>query len=334
MQAGQKNLITDVLGLYVGNAEDEEFKTGVTVLTSDNPFTAGVNVMGGAPGTRETDLLAPDRIVQKVDAITLSGGSVFGLDAASGVVNGLLEKGKGYRINENLAVPIVPTAILFDLLNGGSQSWATNPYKELGQKAYEQADVEFLIGGKGAGFGAETFDLRGGLGSASAITSSSFIVGALVAVNSFGTAVQNGGPHFWAAPFEINNEFGGLGAAQQVDPHWEPDNHLSMQAGKNTTIAIVATDACLDQAQATRLAIAAHSGIARAIVPSHTPYDGDAIFSVALGQRKLRHDDSDILELCHAASMCLSRAIARGIYEAEQDPSGKMAAWKSKFPEF
>ena len=330
MRVGSTNLITDVQGLLVGNSENRSINTGTTVLTSEQSFVAGVHVMGGAPGTQETDLLAPDRIIQKVDAIVLSGGSVYSLESAAGIVESLHKKQRGYKVNNELSVPIVPAAILFDLLNGGDKSWSENPYKKLGYQAFKQADEEFSIGSSGAGFGATTFGLRGGLGSASAITQSGYTVGALVVVNSLGTAVQNGGPHFWAAPFEIDDEFGGLGPSSTNDPYWELNQQFMFQQ-QNTTIAIVATDAKLDQAQATRLAITSHTGIARAIVPSHTPFDGDVVFSVATGARKLNGGDADILELCHAAASCLSRAIARGVYEAEPNPSSSIISWKAKY---
>ena len=168
MQTGPRNLITDVAGLRVGNAGDARLRSGVTVLTADAPFTAGVHVMGGAPGTRETDLLAPDRAVQQVDALVLSGGSAFGLDAASGVAEGLREAGRGFAVGA-ARVPIVPAAILFDLLNGGAQDWTENPYKALGRTALANASEDFAIGTEGAGTGATTATLKGGLGSASTL---------------------------------------------------------------------------------------------------------------------------------------------------------------------
>lgn len=326
MQAGSKNLLTDVDGFFVGNSEDVIVKTGTSVVTSNAPFTAAVHVMGGAPGTRETDLLAPDRTVKKVDALVLSGGSAFGLDAASGVADALAEQGRGFTVGGR-AVPIVPAAILFDLLNGGNKSWRINPYKKLGRIALNNAAVEFTLGSSGAGFGATTMDLCGGLGSASAITNHGFTVGALVAVNAFGSVVTNGGPHFWAAPFELDGEFGGLGSASIFRPMWEPKG-ISFATQNNTTIAVIATDADLTKAQALRLAVASHAGMARAIVPSHTIFDGDVIFSASSHQRELQRGDSDLLELCHAGANCLARAIARGVYEAEhQAANDGLPSW-------
>ena len=330
MQAGSRNLITDVDGIIVGNAEDAEIKTGVSVVTSSEPLTAAVHVMGGAPGTRETDLLAPDRTVQKVDALVLAGGSAFGLDAASGVADGLAKEGRGYRV-EDQTVPIVPAAILFDLLNGGDKAWYQNPYNALGRAALKNVSDDFSLGSAGAGYGATTMDLRGGLGSASVTTHRGFTVGALVAVNAFGRVVAGGGPQFWSAPFELNGEFGGLGPSQKTQPAWEPKD-LSFASQNNTTIAVVATDADLIKAQCLRLAIASHAGMARAIVPSHTVFDGDVVFAAATARRRLENHDFDLLELCHASAHCLARAIARGVYHASRETSDKHPpCWHDRF---
>ncbi|TCP38681.1 P1 family peptidase [Rhodovulum marinum] len=326
MRPGPRNLITDIAGLRVGQAHDVRIKTGVSVLVGAAPFVAGVHVMGGAPGTRETDLLAPDRLVQEVDALVLAGGSAFGLDAASGVADGLRAMGRGFEVGGQ-RVPIVPGAILFDLLNGGDKDWEDNPYKKLGSSALSAVAEEFALGSAGAGFGATTADLKGGLGSASVVLDSGITVGALVAVNAVGSAVMGGGPEFWAAPFEIGTEFGGLGVGRQ-DPATVPRTKLT---GRATTIAIVATDAALTQAQATRLAVAAHDGIARALVPSHTLFDGDLVFAAATGARPLGDPDRDSLLLGHAASCCLARAIARGVYHATPAPGDPLPCWQARF---
>jgi L-aminopeptidase/D-esterase-like protein len=326
MKPGARNLITDVAGLKVGNAEDAGIKTGVSVLVGEAPFVAGVHVMGGAPGTRETDLLAPDRLVQEVDALVLSGGSAFGLDAASGVADGLRAQGRGFAVGDQ-RVPIVPGAILFDLLNGGDKDWAENPYKALGAEALDQASEVFALGSKGAGMGATTAGLKGGLGSASVVLESGITVGALVAVNALGSVTMGGGPEFWAAPFEMGGEFGGLGTGRH-DPAQEP--RPEAHPGEATTIAIVATDARLTQAQATRLAVAAHDGMGRAILPSHTPFDGDLVFAAATGAREMP-DDFEALRLGHAAACCLARAIARGIFHAGPAPGDRLACWQERF---
>ncbi|CUI49981.1 P1 family peptidase [Cognatishimia activa] len=311
MQTGPKNLITDVPGLMVGNAQDDALKSGTTVLTSDKPFTAAVHVMGGAPGTRETDLLAPDKTVQQVDALVLSGGSAFGLDAASGVADTLRKMGRGFQVVDQ-TVPIVPAAILFDLINGGDKNWTENPYRALGEQALLAASDIFELGSHGAGTGATTASFKGGLGSASILLPSGHTVGALVAVNALGDAVVPDTPHFWAAPWELDDEFGGHGIVSKPTTDW-PKTKLS---AKNTTIAIVATDADLSQAQCTRMATAAHDGMARALVPSHTPMDGDLVFAASTNAKPILDDIQDPIFLGHAAATCLARAIARGVYSA------------------
>jgi L-aminopeptidase/D-esterase-like protein len=330
MRPGARNLITDVAGLKVGNAQDDNLKSGATVLLGDKPFTAAVHVMGGAPGTRETDLLAPDKLVQEVDALVLSGGSAFGLDAASGVTDGLARMGRGFQVG-HARVPIVPGAILFDLLNGGDKEWTDNPYKALGHKALAAAAVEFDLGTVGAGTGATTLDLKGGLGSASLVLDNGSTVGALVAANPLGSVTQGGTKHFWAAPYEFGNEFGGYGTAPAFDPAIEPNPFDGPTEGANTTIAIIATDATLDQAQATRLAIAAHDGMARAIYPSHTPFDGDLIFAAATGEQPITDPMRDPLLLGHAAAICLSRAIARAVFSAQPAQNDTLPSWIRQF---
>ncbi len=328
IKIGPLNLITDVAGLRVGNASDGALKSGVTVLTADAPFTAGVHVMGGAPGTRETDLLAPDRTVQQVDAVVLSGGSAFGLDAASGVADALRAAGRGFAVGD-VRVPIVPAAILFDLLNGGDKTWAQNPYGDLGAAAWAAAGTRFDLGSVGAGTGALTATLKGGLGSASIILPTGHTVGALVAVNALGSATVADGAHFWAAPFEIDEEFGGLGPAHDYGEVHLPRTKMG-DAG-NTTIAIVATDADLTQPQCTRMATAAHDGMARALLPSHTPMDGDLVFAASTGARDLNDPDRDTLLLGHAAANCLSRAIARAVYLARPARNDVLPCWSDRF---
>lgn len=314
MRPGRRNLITDVAGLRVGNAGDARLKSGVTVLTADAPFAAAVHVMGGAPGTRETDLLAPDRLVASVDALFLAGGSAFGLDAGSGVMAGLRAAGRGFAIGP-VRVPIVPGAILFDLLNGGDKDWGESPYPALGRAAFEVAAAEFALGSAGAGTGAMTADWKGGLGSASAVLEGGGTVGTLVAVNALGSLTAPSG-QFWAAPWEMGDEFGGLGLGGPWEPEAEP---LPVKRlGEATTIAIVATDVALAKPALQRLAVAAHDGLARAILPSHTPYDGDLVFAVSTDARPA--DEGDPWRLGHAAALCLARAAARAVWEARPAP--------------
>ena len=338
MQPGPKNLITDVPGLLVGNAQDADLKSGATVLTSDTPFTASVSVMGGAPGTRETDLLAPDKSVSRVDALTLSGGSAFGLDACSGVTTALREQGRGFRVADAI-IPIVPGAIIFDLLNGGDKSWSQNPYAPLGRAAFKSAGPDFELGTAGAGTGALTAMLKGGLGSASLTLDDGTTVGALVAANPMGSVTTPGERHFWAAPFEIDGEFGGAGP----DPNSglgrtvtsRKMQHMLAQAGAahipeegaNTTIAIVATDADLTKAECLRMATAAQDGIGRAIVPAHSPGDGDLVFAVSTNARTPTSPERSLTLIGHAAAICLSRAIARAVHHATPAPGDILPCW-------
>ena len=327
MKTGPKNLITDVAGLRVGNAQDDILKSGTTALTSDTPFIASVHVMGGAPGTRETDLLAPDKSVAAVDALVLSGGSAFGLDACSGVVDRLRAAGRGFKVGP-ATIPLVPSAILFDLLNGGRKDWTDNPYRALGRAAFDAASDEFALGTIGAGTGALSAMVKGGLGSASLQLPDGTMVGALVAANPVGAVTTPGDHHFYAAPFEMNGEFGGLGPDSNsgLGLVLESRKTAAMSPRENTTIAIVATDATLTKAQCKRMAVAAHDGIGRATVPAHTPHDGDLVFALSTANHPV--EDRMLALIGHAASLCLSRAIARAIYEATPAPGDLLPCWR------
>jgi len=246
MRTGPLNLIADVAGLTVGNAEDHRLKSGVTAIVCDPPATAAVQVLGGAPGTRETDLLDPHNTVQTVDALVLSGGSAFGLDAASGAQAALREMGRGFAVGPH-RIPIVPTAILFDLINGGDKDWGRYPpYRELGFEAVRRAGPSFATGTAGAGTGALTATVKGGLGSASTVLPSGITIGALVAVNALGSATVGDSRHFWSAPFELDGEFGALGLPHPL-PADAADIRIKFRdrqsAAANTTIAVIATDA-------------------------------------------------------------------------------------------
>ncbi|MGH6796164.1 MAG: P1 family peptidase [Methylocella sp.] len=326
-----KNLITDIPGLRVGHAHDERLGSGVTALLFEAPAIASIAVHGGAPGLRDTALLEPSMTIERVDALVLSGGSVYGLDSMGGVAAFLRESGRGYTVRD-IKVPIVPGAVLFDLLNGGDKNFGREPaYWHLGYRAAAEAAVEFALGSVGAGFGATTENLKGGLGSVSDATSSGFRVGALVAVNALGRATIGEGPHFWAAPYEKNGEFGGLGWAAPW-PANSLDFRLKGIARENTTIAIVATDAALTKPEAKRLAIMAHDGMARALRPAHAPMDGDTIFSAATGDARQIPTIRDEAEIGHCAADCLARAIARAVYEATPLPfPGELPSWRGKF---
>lgn len=335
MRPGPKNLITDVPGLRVGNAQDDTLKSGSTVLLGDAPFIASVSVMGGAPGTRETDLLAPDKMVESIDALVLSGGSAFGLDAATGVQERLRQNDRGFALGPAV-IPIVPAAIIFDLLNGGNKDWDRNPYYDLGLQAYDNASKTFEIGTAGAGTGALTAMHKGGLGSASFQLDSGHTIGALVVANPIGAVTQPGTKNFWAAPFEINGEFGGLGPSSQSgvtapDPSRKVAamaklGRVPHAAPTNTTIAIIATDAPLTKAECQRLATAAHDGMARALMPSHTPHDGDLIFALSTNSRS-GEPAPDLMTLGNAAAHCIARSIARAVYHATPAEHDLLKTW-------
>ncbi|MDB5651653.1 MAG: putative enzyme [Hyphomicrobiales bacterium] len=321
-----RNLITDVAGVRVGQTQDGALASGVTALIFDAPATASIAISGGAPGTRDVSLLEPGMSVEQVDALVLSGGSAFGLDAMGGVSSWLREQGRGFAVRDAL-VPIVPGAILFDLLNGGDKNWGRHaPYRELGYAAAQTAGLDFALGSHGAGLGATTADLKGGIGSASAVTRGGYCVGALVAVNAIGSAMIGKGPHFWAAPFERDGEFGGFGW-----PKIMPDLSPAMKGvvPENTTIAIVATDAALSRAQAKRMAVMAQDGMGRALRPAHAALDGDLVFSAATGRHVTPPDARDLTEIGVAAADCLARAIARAIFEAQPLPfAGALPCWR------
>ena len=314
---GSANLITDVDGLLIGNAEDHDVRTGVTVLVPDQPAVMAVDVRGGGPGTRDTDALAPTTLVDGFHGVVLSGGSVFGLAAADGVTGWLSDQGKGLPFGPK-AIPVVPSAILFDLMNGGNKDWdEANPYPALGRAACGALGRDFALGNVGAGLGATAGSLKGGLGSASAIHETGIQVGALVAANPAGEVIMPGSATFWAWALEQKGEVGG-----QTPPDSLPDplpvglpDHVALAT--NTTIGIVATNVALDKAQAQRVAMMAQDGLARAVRPAHTPFDGDTIFAVSTGTLKQDVTPPLIALIGAMAADCMARAIMRGVYEAE-----------------
>ncbi|MGD9868425.1 MAG: P1 family peptidase [Hyphomicrobiales bacterium] len=335
-RTGPANLITDVPGLRVGNAHDGKLRSGVTVVLPDGPghaMTAAIDVRGGATGTRESHALEPEGSIDDIHGLVISGGSAFGLDAATGVQAWLRERGIGFPV-ATARVPIVPQAILFDLLNGGDKSWQKQtPYQGLALAACDAASTAFALGTAGAGYGATTVNLKGGLGSASEITPDGVIAGALVAVNAVGSVTIGEGPHFWAAPLEYGCEFGGLGwprASSAVDIS------VRMKPGppsQSTTLAVVATDLKLDKAHLRRVAVMAHAGLARAIYPINTPLDGDVVFAISTGRREGPCNSAILSQLGASCANALARAVARAIYEAtpfEGAPAG-LPAWRDRF---
>ncbi|WP_304187440.1 P1 family peptidase [Phenylobacterium aquaticum] len=329
---GLRNLITDVPGLQIGQAQDVAARTGVTVILPDNRAVASCDVRGGGPGTRETDALNPENLVDAVDAIVLAGGSVYGLAAADGVTAWLGARGRGYGLVTRPGVPpspVVPAAILYDVANGGDRDWGEEPpYRRLGREAVAAAGLEFDLGTAGAGYGAMAGSLKGGTGSASVVAADGLTVGAIVAVNSFGAVTAPGGRAFWAAPYELAAEFGGLGAGGLAAG---PDDwglaKADPQQRMNTTIACVATDVVLTPAQARRVAIMAQDGLARAIRPIHAPFDGDVVFALSTGRRPMGADANFTLARIGAlAADCLARAVARGVHAATPWPG--VRAWR------
>jgi L-aminopeptidase/D-esterase-like protein len=323
------NSLIDIPGVRVGNAHDLSLGSGVTAVVFDRPAVASVSVLGGAPGGRDTDMLASHNTVQAVDAIVLSGGSAFGLDAAGGVQAWLREQGRGLVVG-GARVPLVAQAILFDLANGGDKNWGRfSPYRDMGYAAAAVAREEpFALGTCGAGCGATTATVKGGLGSASAVTRAGHTLRAIVAVNAVGTPIIGDGPWFWAAPYEVGGEFGGRG----WPPEFDTAPRLKGSPGTSTTIGLVVTDATLSKPQATRLAIMAHDGLARAILPAHAPQDGDTMFAASTGAREMNDPLRELAELGHVATLVMARAIARGVYEAASlHVTGAQRSWRERF---
>jgi len=323
MTPGARNTITDVPGLRVGGAEDAALRSGVTVVLGDGTLRGAVDIRGGGPGTRDTHALMPEGVAGELHAVVLSGGSAFGLDAATGAQAWLRERGAGFAVGP-ARVPIVPQAILFDLLNGGDKDWGRfPPYRDMAYAACESAGAEIVLGSAGAGYGATTERLKGGLGSASAVTAEGITLGALAAVNAAGNVTVGQTPHFWAAPFEIGLEFGGRGWPQTMPPDaLEPRTKAGARADANTTLAVLATDADLDKLALKRLAIMAQTGLSRAIYPVHTPLDGDIVFALSTGRGPKPDPVFTLAELGALAANVLARAVARAVYEAAAFPGG------------
>jgi len=326
-----RNLITDVAGIAIGNAQDASLSTGVTVAVFEEPAVASITIHGGAPGVRDTALLEPEATVERVDALVLSGGSAYGLDACGGVMAHLHAMGRGFAVRD-IRVPIVPGAVIFDLRSGSAvHQHEAAPWWRLGREAAAAAAQEFALGTAGAGFGATTANVKGGLGSASVITRDGFTVGALAVVNALGSVLVGDGPHFWAAPDERGDEFGGHGLPARFDRAALVPPIKGEGPRANTTIAIVATDAKLSKVEARRIAVMAHDGMARAIRPAHAPLDGDVVFAAATARVDRTADLRQLTDIGHAAAACLARAIARGVYEATALPfAGTARAYRER----
>jgi L-aminopeptidase/D-esterase-like protein len=326
---GPLNLLTDVPGLAVGHAADERLRSGVSVVLPMQRAACSVDVRGGGSGTRETDLLRPEADMQAVDAVCLSGGSAFGLDAAAGTMHWLAQRRRGVVVRGHV-VPIVPAAILFDLANGGDKDWGEEPpYRRLGRKACDAAAAgAFPLGNVGAGCGAMAGWIKGGLGSASWVEADGLIVAAMVAVNAVGSVLTPGNRSFWAAPWEQQGEFGGRPfATDSVDLGIAAEARIARPvAGSHTCIGIVATNAPLDKAALRQVAVMAHDGLARAVRPVHTPFDGDTLFALATAAWQDTEAAADrswlIARVGSIAADCVTRAVARGVWAAE--PMGQL----------
>ena len=344
---GSKNLITDVSGVQVGHAEDYKIGTGVTVITGDNPFSAAVDVRGGGPGTRETDMLSLENSIGRADAIVLSGGSAYGLDASSEIQDLLRDDGKGYQLGKAI-IPLVPSAVIFDLnINDNphvNKLGHRSPWRNLANQAYKSCSNNFLLGSYGAGCGATTATLKGGQGSSSwkqkYSNGQEYTVGAIVINNAVGNPLLNKGPCFLSGYLEIKKEFGGYGTSNENFDHVIRSKRLPRSIGiadtfnqisSNTVIGVVATDAPLSRANLKRLAIMAHDGIAKSLSPAHTPMDGDTIFAISTHQNnKSELDNIDILAMGSRISDCVARACNRAVYEAVSTIKSK-PTWKELF---
>lgn len=334
IQPGPKNLITDVSGIKIGNVSSLDMRSGVTTLIPDEPVVAAVDIRGGGPGTRETDALNADCLVEKIHAVVFSGGSAYGLASADGVMAGLAQKKSGYQIGE-ARIPIVPAAILFDLLNQGNKNWGKqSPYFEMGWQATRQLEETFTLGNTGAGMGATAGPLKGGLGSASFVCkqgSEEATVGALAVVNSAGSVTLPNSAVMWAAPYEQNQELGGQPRLES-DYQMELEYIFSRPQGANTTLVAVATDIALTKPQAKRIAMMAQDGLARAIRPAHSPLDGDTVFVLSTGKKALSDPVAALATLGTLAADCVARAIARGVFEAES--LGHMESYRARYGHF
>ena len=329
-----KNILTDIAGVRVGHADDAALASGVTAVVFDKPAVAAMDVRGGGPVTREGGLLDVANTVERIDAVALSGGSAFGLEAGGGVQAWLAEQGRGFDVR-GVVIPIVAGASLFDQLNGGDKKWGRfAPYLQLGHTAAAAASTNFALGSVGAGLGATTANFKGGVGSASAVISNGVRVAALAVVNALGSVTIGDGPWFWAAPFEIEAEFGGRGLPRLFTP---PMLALRRKGGptatamENTTLTVVVTDAVLTKPQAKRLAVIAQTGLARAIYPVHAPIDGDVVFAAATGEKPI-DPLIGLTELGMVAANVVARSIARGVHAANALPfPGSLPSWEDRF---
>ncbi|HEX5403792.1 MAG TPA: P1 family peptidase [Pseudonocardiaceae bacterium] len=334
MKPGPHNAITDVAGVSVGHHQrlGAGWATGTTVVLVPAGATGAVDGRGGAPGTRETDLLAPENLVRKAHAVCLAGGSAFGLAAADGVMRWLAERHHGFPVGAapHEVVPIVPAAVLFDLPRS---DWGNRPDADFGYAACRSAtDGVVEQGTVGAGTGAKLGALKGGIGTASTVLESGAVVGALVAANASGEAVDLATGLPWAADLELAGEFGVRWPDQPFTPSAD-------SAPLNTTIGVVAVDAELTKAEAKRIAMAGQDGLVRAVRPAHRMFDGDTVFALATGARPLSEVAGTFAEparaaeldrLCAAAADTFARAMVHALLAATAVPG--LAAYRDIWP--
>lgn len=343
---GPRNALTDVDGVTVGHAVDAAARTGVTAIRFETLWPAAMRLEGGGTATREAGLLGAGVLVGRLDAVVFSGGSTWGLAAADGAAQVLGAAGRGFRLRPVAGAPpspLVAGACLHDLNQSGDKAWGDRaPYAELGRRAVGAAGVEFALGSVGAGAGAVAGDLKGGVGSASVVTEDGFTVAALAAVNSFGSVVGPDGSNFWAAPYELEREFGGsdpaeLWAAPDQWPHAKVDPAapgVAPPPPSNTTLVCVAIDAATRRDELDRIAAMAAAGVARAIRPVFAPFDGDVVYAVATERRPLPEDEAArafvVARLGALAADTVARAIARGVYCARAFEDDAVEDWASR----
>ncbi len=328
---GPRNALTDVAGLRVGNAQDARVRTGVTVVVADLPVLAAVEVRGGAPGTVNTDALGPGGLVDTLHAVVLAGGSAFGLAAATALMAPLARDGRGFR-DWGPTVPLVAGAILFDLLNGGDKTGlGPELYGRLALEAYAAAGTAVPLGKAGAGYGATAGPLEGGLGTASVFDPATGVtIGALVAVNALGGVTFPDEPAFWAGHLALAGELGEVPPPRApAGARFETKRGLGQaRLGQNTTIGIVATDAPLDRDGLRRLAAQAQSGLATAIRPVHTLFDGDTVFALSTGRVRPPERPDLLIRLGALVADCTARAVMRGVQAAVR--LGEVPCWRER----
>ena len=316
---GPLNALTDVPGITVGNAHDAELRSGVTVVRTGTGMLCVADVGGGGPVTRQTSSVSADTTLRAAHAVVFSGGSVYGLVSGDSVARALAAEGIGYvPVPGTPPVPIVPGAAIYDLDNGGNKTGDVARYPELARHAFAACATTFEIGSAGAGYGAVAGTWRGGLGTASLDLGDGAIVAALAVANPVGSPLMPGSSCFWAWPFEIDAEFGGLRPSSDMPPSTTLPADLKGSGALATTLVMVAVSIPLERMALQRVAAMAQDGMARAVRPIHAPFDGDTLLAVC-PDGPVAIDHHRTLVLGTAAGDCVARAIARGVWEAAGD---------------